>query len=600
MGVTLGRNHTVHDPIQPGEESGSVRARRYARFVRDLIALHPKLFTVAVLGAFVFAICTVASSIALRWVIDHVILPRFEEGSVATGTVVTGCALIVGIGVVRAAAVVVRRTFATAAMWRMAESLGKQVTDRYVAQPASWHQRYADGQLVARAGVDVDTTIGVMAPIPFATSTVLLVIIAAGWLLWTDPVVGAVAVAVIPVLIVVNIIYERVVNRHYTRAQDALGEFSGAVHESFEGVQLVKAYGAEPRETVRLSEMAGEIRDARVHAVRLLATFEAALDVVPALTNIALVVVGALRVRSGDLTVGELSASVFMFTLLVFPLRLFGYALSELPLSYAGYRRVREVVDAPLDTDPETTIGDAPPSDAVALSHVSFTFPDEDEPTLVDTDIEIPTGSVTAFVGATGSGKTTMVELLGGLVGPTTGQVQFGEAARDRRARAIVFQEAFLFGGTVRDNVSMFDEIDDDDVWEALRLASADDFVRELPSGLDTVVGERGVTLSGGQRQRVALARALVRRPALLLLDDTTSALDPATEQAVLNNLRGALAGTTVVMVASRPSTIALADDVLFVSHGRVTAHGKHDELLRDVAEYRQLVEAFETDRGDR
>lgn len=587
----------MDSPDEPTGDRGAVRARRYLGFIRELIALHPKLFTVAVLGAFVFALCTVASSIGLRWVIDHVILPRFEDGRVATSTVVAGCALIIGIGIVRALGVIVRRTFATAAMWRMAETLGKRVADRYISQPASWHQRYADGQLVARAGVDIDTSIDVMAPIPFATSTILLIFVSAAWLLWTDPVVGAVAVGVFPLLITLNIVYERVVNRHFTRAQDALGEFSGAVHESFEGVQLVKAYGAEPRETTRLSAMAGEIRDARVHAVRLLANFEAALEAIPALTNIALVVVGAMRVESGAITVGQLSASVFMFTLLVLPLRFFGYALSELPRSYAGYRRVREIADAPLDPDPETTIGAAPPGEAVAMSHVSFTFPDEDEPTLVDTDIGIPAGSITAFVGATGSGKTTLVELLSGLVAPSGGEVRLAPSTSDRRARAIVFQEAFLFEGSVRDNVTMFDEIDDAEIWEALRLAAADTFVRELPSGLDTLVGERGITLSGGQRQRVALARALVRRPALLLLDDTTSALDPATEQAVLHNLRTALTGTTVVMVASRPSTIALADDVVFVSHGRVTAHGTHTELMREVAEYRELVEAFETDR---
>src|SRR5690606_6783686 len=171
---------------------------------------------------------------------------------------------------------------------------------------------------------------------------------------------------------------------------------------------------------------------------------------------------------------------------LVLPLRFFGYALSELPRSYAGYRRVREIADAPLDRDPETRIGAAPAGEAVAMSHVSFTFPDEDEPTLVDTDIGIHVGSITAFVGATGSGKTTLVELLSGLVAPSGGEVRLAPSTRDRRARAIVFQEAFLFEGTVRDNVTMFDEIDDAEIWEALRLAAADTFVRDLPSGLDT------------------------------------------------------------------------------------------------------------------
>ena len=232
------------------------RARLYAGFLRDLLVLHPKLFAAAVGGASLFAVCTVASSIAVRWVIDHVILPRFEEGAVATSAVVTGCALIIGIGILRAVGVVVRRGFAHMNNWRVAETLTNQVTRQYVDQPASWHQRQTDGLLLARAGVDIDTTINVLAPIPFAASTVLMLIISGVWLISVDMLMGIVAVAIFPLLLVVNLIYERSVNRHFDAAQAALGDFSGAVHESFEAVQLVKAYGAEQRETERLSALA--------------------------------------------------------------------------------------------------------------------------------------------------------------------------------------------------------------------------------------------------------------------------------------------------------------------------------------------------------
>src|SRR5215204_3230004 len=160
--------------------------------------LHPRLFAVAVAGASVFALCTVASSFAVRWVIDHVILPRFEEGSVATGTVVAGCSLIIGIGVVRAFGVIVRRSYAGMTQWRVAETLTNGVIDRLVEQPASWHQRRPDGELVARAGVDSDAAVSVLAPVPFATSTVLMVVVAAIWLLWTDIVLGAVSVMLFP------------------------------------------------------------------------------------------------------------------------------------------------------------------------------------------------------------------------------------------------------------------------------------------------------------------------------------------------------------------------------------------------------------------
>jgi ABC-type multidrug transport system fused ATPase/permease subunit len=172
-----------------------------------------------------------------------------------------------------------------------------------------------------------------------------------------------------------------------------------------------------------------------------------------------------------------------------------------------------------------------------------------------------------------------------------------GSVALAPGLRSIVFQEAFLIAGTVRDNVVFGGEGSDEEVWEALHRASADEFVRALPSGLDTVVGERGVSLSGGQRQRIALARALVRHPSVLVLDDTTSALDPATEAAILDRLRSSLEAT-VLLIASRPSTIALADDVVFLVGGRVAAHGTHDELLASEAGYREIVEAFEADRA--
>ena len=569
------------------------RVRRYARFVRELVGLHPKLFATAVAGAFVFAVFTVASSMAIEWVIDEVVLPAFEPGGVDRSTVVAGCALVIGVGMIRAAGVVIRRVFAGMTQWRVAETLSNRVSERFVRQPAGWHRRQSDGQLVARAGVDVETGIGALAPIPFAVGTVLLIFVAAAYLLAADPLLGAVAVAVFPVLTILNIVYQQRVEAHFDRAQQALGEFSGAVHESFEAVQLVKAYGAGDRETQRLSEMAARIRDARIRAVHLRGTFEAFLESIPSLTNIGLVVLGANRVQSGELTIGELSGFIFMFTLLVFPLRVIGFALSELPHADAGYRRVKAVLDEPIEPDPLDTIGHTHGELAVRLEGASYTYPGDSSPVVAPADLLVPRGTVTAIVGATGAGKSTMVDLIGGVLAPTTGTVSITPGVT-----AIVFQEAFLFGGTVRDNVAVGLDVTDEQVWEALGWACADGFVRELPDELATTVGERGVTLSGGQRQRIALARALIRRPALLLLDDTTSALDPATELAVLDNLRTALETTTIVMVASRPSTIALADDVLFMAQGRILDHGKHERLVIEVPAYRALVEAFETDRA--
>ena len=605
------------------------RLRRNLTLISTMIRLHPRPFGIAFVGAAVFAVGTVTSSFAIRWATDNVILPAFEDDGVTTGAVAAGIGLIVGIGVVRAVGVVFRRAAASTGMWRVAETYTNQVLDKLVSQPVVWHRRHADGDLVARAGVDTETTVNVLAPIPFATSTVLMIVISTVWMFVTDVWLGVVAIVVFPLVIATNVVYERAVSSHYTRAQNQLGDFSAAVHESFEGVQLVKSYGAEERETERLSRLADHVRASRVTAIGMRTWFEALQDVIPALTNIGLVLLGAYRVRSGDVTVGEFTSVIFLFTLLVLPLRLIGYALSELPRSMAAWTRIRAVTEEGVEPDPARLLGTAPAGVGVEFVDVSFSHLDEAVGTAtygsrsatseLDPDddgsraessrsagnddgalaldrvsVSIAAGTVAALVGPTGSGKTTFADLALGLVAPRSGRVSVAEGER-----AIVFQEAFLLAGTVRENIALGAEHGDDELWAALHMAAADDFVRSLPNGLDTVVGERGISLSGGQRQRVALARALVRRPTVLILDDTTSALDPGTEATVLERLRTGLADTTVLLIASRPSTIALADDVVHLVAGRVEAHGPHEQLMRTSASYRRIVEAFETDRSE-
>lgn len=569
-----------------------MRLRLNVRVVRSMIGLRRDYFAVAIVAAAVFAVCTIASSFAVRWMIDEVIFPRFETGDLAEGAFLTGAALIIGIGILRGIAVVFRRSFASIGMWRVAESYTNQVLDQLFAQPITWHRRRPDGDLVARAGVDTESAVSVLAPIPFALSTVLMIIGSTLWLFYLDTWLGMVAVIVFPLLIGTNVIYERLVSGHFTVAQDRLGDFSAGVHESFEGVQLVKAYGAEARETVRLGGLAEHVRYSRVRAISMRSWFEALLDVIPSLANIALVVLGAMRVDSGDVTVGEFTSVIFLFTLLVFPLRLIGYALSELPRSRAAWLRIQAVVSEPIEPDPRDGIGIASDGVGVALRHVSYVYPGDTQPAVRDVDLTLANGNVTALVGPTGAGKSTLVDLVVGLVPPTSGSIELADVTR-----CIVFQEAFLLSGSIRDNVELGAELGDDAVWRALRSAEATEFVERLPQRLDTLVGERGVSLSGGQRQRLALARALSRDPGLLVLDDTTSALDPATESRVLSNLRTSFASTTVLLVASRPSTIALADDVVYIEDGAVVAHGTHDELMSSVVQYRELVEAFETDR---
>jgi ABC-type multidrug transport system fused ATPase/permease subunit len=233
------------------------------------------------------------------------------------------------------------------------------------------------------------------------------------------------------------------------------------------------------------------------------------------------------------------------------------------------------------------------PSEAptgVELRGVSFGY-EVGRSVLDGVDLRVRQGQVVAIVGPTGSGKTTLLHVMAGLIAPDTGDVG---AAPGRRC--LVFQEPFLFAESIRENIDVGFGATDADIERALALARVD-FLAELPDGLDTLVGERGITLSGGQRQRVALARALVRRPNVLLLDDATSSLDPTTEARILAGLAGELADVTAVIVASRPSTIALVDEIVFFAGGRVVASGSDHDLRRRVPAYRNLVEAYDRDR---
>ena len=567
------------------------RLREASQLLRQVVRFHPRLFIIAVSGAALFAICTVASSVGLRWMIDRVILVRFERGEVDLSALVAGSIIVIGIGLLRALGVVIRRSFAGKTEWRTCETITEKVIDHVVAQPVKWHRQKMTGDIVARCGVDADASVSILAPLPFSTSVLLMMVVSASWMLYVDIPLGLVAVVVFPILLALNIGYQRRIDRYYNLAQQELGKLSEAVHESFDGVMVVKSFGAEKRETERLAEISSRLKDARIDAVGVRSVFEAMLDAIPTLINILLITLGAYRVKAGEMSVGDLSSFIYLFTLLIFPLRIIGYLFSEIPHSVAGWRRICEVLDEEVIEDPVMKIQSAPKEIGLELRNVTYSYL-IDSPVLQNLTMSVSYGKTVALVGATGCGKSTLLHLIAGLISPESGSI----AVQDGGV-ALVFQEAFLFAESLRYNITLDKDISSDQIRSAISAAECDEFLKDLSQGLDTVMGERGVSLSGGQRQRVALARAIAQNRPVLLLDDTTSALDPKTEASVINNLRTISGNHTVLIVASRPSTIALADEVLFMSDGRIVEQGTHDELLRRSEQYRSLISAFEHDR---
>ena len=560
--------------------------------VRDLLRFHPRIFAIAVGGASIYAVCTVASSFGVAYIVDQVILPRFETEKIDAGVYFIGAAIVIGIGLLRAFGVVVRRSYAGISNWRTVESISMLLVKKIMAQPVSWHKKKMTGDLVARVGVDSDAAAEVLGPLPFSTSVVLLVFLTGGWLIVVDVPLGLVAISVIPILLLLNVGYQRRIDKHYDTAQHELGALSSAVHESFDGVMVVKAFGAEDRETRRLSVISTRLKDARVRAVSARSTFEALLDGVPSLVNILLLVIGAMRVESGSMSVGELTSFIYLFTLLIFPLRIIGYVLSSVPHSASGYKRVREVLDEPLMNDPHAMILASSAGVGVRLEGITYRFSDDLPAALTDITLEISAGRTVVVVGATGSGKSTLLSVMAGLLQPDQGNVYIAN-----RSSSIVFQEPFLFSGSIRQNIVMGRSSTDQLLENSLFLSAADKFVSALEDGVDTVIGERGINLSGGQRQRIALARAIAQGSSVLLLDDTTSALDTVTESIVVDRLRNAASIVTTVIVASRPSTIALADEVIFIESGKFSDQGSHDDLMVRNGNYRLLMQSFEHDR---
>ena len=568
------------------------RLRLAISLLRQLLKFHPKPFLIAVAGASVYAVCTVASSFGLGYVVDHVIIPRYQSNTINRQTFLTACLIVIGIGLVRAVGVVVRRSYAGVSHWSTSESLSTQLIRHIMRQPTMWHQKHMTGDLVARIGVDSDTAASVLGPLPFSTSVVLLVGLTSVWLVIIDTPLGLLAVTVIPLLFALNLGYQRRIDRHFDSAQKALGDLSEAVHESFDGVMVVKAFGAEDREHVRLATISSKLKEARIRAVNARAVFEALVDGTPSLVNVSLIAYGAVRVRSGDLTIGELSSFIYLFTLLVFPLRIIGYLLSEIPHSSSGFKRVREILDEPLEDQPVVNKLSSDSKLAVKIEHARFTYAEGAVPVFSDVSFSVPVGTIVAVVGETGSGKSTLLKLIAGLISAQDGSVHVSEGGS-----ALVFQEPFLFSGSLQFNLTLGKSVPITDIARALWASVSEEFVSELDQGIDTIVGERGISLSGGQRQRIALARAIASGRQTLLLDDTTSALDPTTESMVIDRLASLSDTTTTIIVASRPTTIKIADYVLFIHDGIVHDLSTHDELMRTSATYMNLMMSFEIDR---
>ena len=579
---------------------------RGLRVLGQAIRTEPRLFTVGAIGSCLFGLLIIGNAYVVGWVTGTIVVPAFALHRTHVAELALIAVAFLGISVLRVASIFGRRLGAGYMQFRLQARYRRAVTRRYLALPPAWHQRHATGTLLSNANSDVEAAFVPIAPLPFAVGTVVMIFAAVVALFLTDWVLALVGVTLFPALFGLNLLYSRRMSPRQIRAQQLRAKVSAVAHESFDGALVVKTMGREADESRRFQVFVTELRGALIAVGRLRGLFDPLMDSLPSVGTLAVLLLGAWRLRTGAISVAELVSVAFLFTVLAFPVRAIGWVVAELPRSVAGWERVQAVLAAGGDLAYGSISPDRTGPAGLVFDKVTFAY--GGTPVLRDVSFTVPAGSTVALVGATGSGKSTIASLAVRLVDPDHGTVAIDGVALPELSApalastaALVPQVPFVFDDTVRGNVALDrDGVGDEAAWTALRLAHADGFVRGLPDALDTAVGERGTSLSGGQRQRLTLARALAGRPRLLVLDDATSAVDPRVEAGILESLRGREAGASILVVAYRRATIALADQVVYLANGRVVAVGTHTELMDTQPGYLALVTAYERADAER
>jgi ATP-binding cassette, subfamily B, bacterial len=558
-----------------------------------------------VLIAVASLVATVAIPLMTKAVIDGPVRHQDQHGLWVLG------AAAMGVGVSEAVLWFIRRWLVARATMGVEADIRKDLYARLQILPMSFHGRWQSGQLLSRIMNDLSTIRRFMSfgMLFLLLNTIQIAVVTAILLAMYWPLGVVVVASIVPITLTV-LHFQQEYTKLSRLAQDQSGHVATHVEESALGVRVVKSFGREDHVYDRFDKQLTNLYDTQVSRVSVSAKFWTLLEVIPNLTLIVVLGFGAYAAGHGYVTMGTLVAFITMMLSLVWPIASLGFLLSMTQESFTAANRIAEIFDAPRE------IADGPSNEAplggrLELVDVGFRFPDAavDDWALRHVNATVEPGETLALVGSTGSGKSVLAALLSRLYDVTEGEIRIdGQDVRElslpalRQVVATAFEDPTLFSMSVAENLRLGrPEATDEQMAQAIEIAAAQ-FVYDLPFGLDTRIGEQGMSLSGGQRQRLSLARAILAAPKILVLDDTLSALDVHTEAVVEEALRRVLHHVTGIVVAHRASTVLLADKVALLNDGTITHIGTHAQLLATVPQYRYLLAADDEldDRAER
>ncbi|MGZ8696818.1 MAG: ABC transporter ATP-binding protein [Gaiellaceae bacterium] len=570
-----------------------VRQRAAWRFVRAVIRSQASGVIGAALSGLLWQAGAVSAPLMVKYAIDHGVLTKDRHA------LLIWLGALLGVGLLEMTAGAVRHFYAIQNRARSDARVRDAIFAHALRLDASYHDRVGPGELMSRASSDSEHVARMMDSIGHTIGYVLTVFAVAVVLLFLDWRLALIVLIPLPLISLAGWAYSRRYHARTERLQERWGEAATLVEETVSGIRVVKGLGAGGPLAAEFRRRSRSIADRALEIARLDAVFMPTLEFLPMLGLLAVLWLGGRRVISGDLSLGSFVAFNAYVAMLVWPLRVLGQRVTTLQKAVGASARIAEVLDAePQLRDPRhPEVLERPVQGDVRLAGVQFGH-EGGHPVLDGLDLHVAAGESVALVGATGSGKSTVAGLLARLYDPDAGSVSLdGHDVRELRiadvrgAVALVFEETFLFTDTVRENIRFGrPDAHDEEVERAADLAGAAGFIADLPDDYDTLLGERGFSLSGGQRQRVAIARAILADPAVLVLDDATSAVDATKEHEIRAALTTVMSGRTTLVIAHRPATIALADRVAVLEGGRIVEQGTHAELLRSSLRYRALL----------